>query len=393
MKNTDIIDIRTDFFALSDVGLVRPQNEDNCRDAYTPNGYLFVMCDGMGGHVGGAVASKIAVDSIMEYMNSRRFESSAGALFNALDYANSQILAYVSDHPELKGMGTTACIVLIQDDKVWYAHIGDSRIYYFCSTQKRLYRLTKDHSVVQNLVDEGIITEAEAEHHPNKNKILKTLGVKSIIEPDVCNIPINPTNGDVLLLCTDGLSGLVSENLMLHTLRQGMPVEESVRLLVDLAKQAGGTDNISVQMIRVSHSPYKRPVYDRLENVKVRKPWLKWSIPMIVFACLVGVIVVLTNILSKDNQIEPVSLPPVLEKKVYEYEKQVKYRNFKLIKETEEYIIYGETSTPSKVFRGMMVDKEDYSYGIGDYIINALGEYKPYVGGKIDSYNADGTNK
>jgi serine/threonine protein phosphatase PrpC/flagellar basal body-associated protein FliL len=262
-----MINIQKDVFSDSVRGMVRQANEDNCRLTETPNGYLFVVCDGMGGHVGGATASKIAVDSIIDYFVRDVYPDPQNALAGALHFANMQIIATAQANPELKGMGTTACVVLIKDNKVWFAHVGDSRIYLFCNREQWLHRITKDHSFVQTLVDlpdghPNKITDAEAEHHPQKNRILKALGIKADIEPEVCQAPVLPAENDIFLICSDGLSGMITDDDMQHVLLQNSSLDEKGNLLITLANQAGGTDNITVQLIRISQSPYSNSIFE-----------------------------------------------------------------------------------------------------------------------------------
>ena len=262
-----LIDFNNDVYSVTDVGLVRKANEDSCYNAETPNGFLFVVCDGMGGHVGGARASSIAVNSIVEFFTKEKYAIIQQALADALTFANSQILAAVAEDPELKGMGTTACVALLNEDKVWFAHVGDSRIYLFCNKQRQLHHLTKDHSVVQGLVDEGVITAAEAEHHPHKNRILKALGIKDDVQPEVCSMPVLPANGDVVLVCSDGLSGMVNDDILQYILEQKTPLQEKGENMLTMAKQAGGTDNITLQLIQISNSPHQNSVFESKNNI------------------------------------------------------------------------------------------------------------------------------
>lgn len=250
-----------DVFSNSVVGKVRQANEDNCGSAITPNGYLFVVCDGMGGHVGGATASKIAVQSIMEYFSKGVYDNVYQALSAALNFANMKIIGKTLESQELKGMGTTACILLIQENEAWIAHVGDSRIYLYCQQQQWLHRITKDHSFVQGLVDQGLISDAEAEHHPNKNRILKALGVKESLEPEVCIAPVLPAKNDIFLICSDGLSGMLSDEKLQYVLQQKSSIQQKGQMMIDLANQEGGTDNITVQLICTSKSPYKTSTF------------------------------------------------------------------------------------------------------------------------------------
>lgn len=242
------------------IGNVRKAQEDS-HDiaALTPNGDVFVVCDGMGGHVGGKQASSIAVRSIIEYLKKERYPQPIQALNDALQFANMQILGYANEHPELKGMGTTACIVLLQDTDAYIAHVGDSRIYLYLGKEKQLHRITKDHSFVQALVDAGQITDEEAEHHPNKNCILRALGIKPDLEPSIDKVL--PKNSDVFLICSDGLSGMVSDSTMRDVLLKNTSIEYKGETLINLALEAGGLDNITLELIQIANSPHSKSVF------------------------------------------------------------------------------------------------------------------------------------
>lgn len=239
------------------IGNVRAAQEDS-HDiaALTPNGDVFVVCDGMGGHVGGKQASSIAVKSIIDYLKKEKYPQPTQALNEALQFANMQILGYANEHPELKGMGTTACIVLLQESEAYIAHVGDSRIYLYLWKEKQLHRITKDHSYVQTLVDAGQITDEEAEHHPNKNRILKALGIKPDLSPTFNKV--QPKNGDVFLICSDGLSGMISDSIITDVLSQKNEIAEKGDALINLALEAGGTDNITVELIQIANSPHMK---------------------------------------------------------------------------------------------------------------------------------------
>ena len=249
-------------FAKGVIGNVRKAQEDSHGwKLGTPNGDLFVVCDGMGGHVGGAMASQTAVNCIVEYIEKEKYATPVEALNGALQYANMQILGYANDHPEYKGMGTTACIVLMQDDGVWIAHVGDSRIYLFLGKERKLHRITKDHSYVQTLVDAGQITDEMAEHHPNKNRIMKALGIKPELQPSFNSEgkPIHPKNGDIFLICSDGLSGMIPDRTIERVLGEKTSLEEKGEELINHAMvgetvQPGGQDNCTMELIEVDQS-------------------------------------------------------------------------------------------------------------------------------------------
>lgn len=243
------------------IGNVRTAQEDSHDIAIlTPNGDVFVVCDGMGGHVGGKQASSIAVKSIIEYLKKEKYASPLQALNDALQFANMQILGYVKEHPELRGMGTTACIVLLQEKEAYIAHVGDSRIYLYLGKEQELHRVTKDHSFVQTLVDIGQITDEEAEHHPNKNRILKALGIKLELQP-TCNV-LHPKNGDCFLICSDGLNGMISDTTIRGILTQNLPLAVKGEQLIQGALDAGGHDNITVELIQISSSPHSQSKFE-----------------------------------------------------------------------------------------------------------------------------------
>lgn len=264
----------------ADIGKVRKAQEDSHgMELKTPNGDVFVVCDGMGGHVGGAKASSLAVDSILSYLKKEKYANPIDALNGALQFANMQILGFASANPEFKGMGTTACIVLMQGNDVWIAHVGDSRIYLYLGNEKDLHRITKDHSYVQTLVDAGEITDDEAEHHPNKNRILKALGIKPELQPtfNYNNQPIHPKNGDVFLICSDGLSGMIPDSTIEKVLAQNNKnIEEKGNMLIQLAKQGetvvpGGQDNCTVELVCVDNSPWQKSEFKSYNPAKPNK--------------------------------------------------------------------------------------------------------------------------
>lgn len=245
--------IQFSHFSRTDVGLVRSANEDNLGDSITPNGHVFTVCDGMGGHVGGATASKIAVQSILEYFNKQVYDNLMVALDRALIFANEQIYAAAQNDPSLKGMGTTAVILIIKENECFLGHVGDSRIY--LKSDNSLYRLTKDHSFVQTLVDQGIIKDEDAENHPKKNQILKALGIGPLVEPTVAASSTLVKKGDIFMLCSDGLSGMINDS-SIQMMVDNNDLELSANNLVNAANTNGGTDNITVTLVGILDSPH-----------------------------------------------------------------------------------------------------------------------------------------
>ncbi|MGB1050579.1 MAG: Stp1/IreP family PP2C-type Ser/Thr phosphatase, partial [Chitinophagales bacterium] len=242
------------FTSHTDIGLKRQANEDNYGTQSTVNGEVFIVCDGMGGHVGGATASKIAVESIASYLNTEYYENIFIALGKAVEFANAQVFGEAQSNPELKGMGTTCTVLIVREHKVYIAHVGDSRIY--IQNDGKLKRLTKDHSFVQGLVDKGIIRDSEAEEHPRKNELLQALGVRPEVEVTVAQEAIEPKQGDKFMLCSDGLCGLVNDTDMNQVIQRSPYLETAAKDLIDLAKAAGGNDNITVQLVEVLESPF-----------------------------------------------------------------------------------------------------------------------------------------
>jgi len=236
------------FAEKSDVGKVRKINEDSFGNLKTKNGHYFFVCDGMGGHEYGEVASSMAVELIKK--NITKYENVISEINKllelVLDSANKEINDYSVRNSKIKGMGTTCVLVYITRNKAYYANVGDSRLYLI--SNNIVSQLTKDQSFVQELVNQNLITQDEAENHPRKNEILQALGLTAKIVPDISPAPVELSNGDFLLLCSDGLSNFVNESLMLSLIKPGEP-GYSCNELISAANNAGGRDNITVQLI------------------------------------------------------------------------------------------------------------------------------------------------
>ncbi len=257
------------------IGNVRKAQEDSHDMALkTPNGDVFVVCDGMGGHVGGTKASSLAVESIINNLKEKKYDNPVDALNDSLQFANMQILGFANEHPEYKGMGTTACVLLLQSDGTYFAHAGDSRIYLYLGKEKELHRITKDHSYVQTLVDAGRITDEQAEHHPNKNRILKALGVTPNLEPTFNKA--KPKNGDIFLICSDGLCGMIPDSTIEKVLGQNSTLEAKGELLIRLSMQGetvqpGGQDNCTLELIEIDNSPWSKSEFESFNPSKTGK--------------------------------------------------------------------------------------------------------------------------
>ena len=265
----------------TDVGRKRAANEDSMGSAITQNGLVSVVCDGMGGHVGGATASRVAVAAILDNLNNVFYDDPRIAIGESIDRANQAILRKAAEQPELAGMGSTCVLLLVRGGKVYIGHVGDSRIYLVRS--KRIVQLTKDHSYVQLLVDRGEITQEQAEHHPRKNEITNALGIPGMSPATVAEDAIVPEAGDCFVLCSDGLSGMVPNDAICKVIgrQTEMTAQERVDKLVSLANERGGLDNITVQLIEFSVAP------NAVTEGKKNKKWLKVSlcvaIPLLLF--------------------------------------------------------------------------------------------------------------
>lgn len=243
------------FASLTDVGLVRQLNED--RELIlniNQDAKAFIVCDGMGGHDSGDKASEAAVRFISEFLQTKPIDNATISLVNAIKFANQQIYFESKVSPTSKGMGTTAVVLLQFQDEILVGHVGDSRAYRF--TDNQLTQITKDHSVVQEMVNQGLISQIQAEHHPRKNEITKALGIRENEEPTVSN-NIKAVKGDRFILCSDGLSGLISHEAFTDAVRKHSDPNVCAMKLVQMAKNGGGHDNITVQVIDVIESPNK----------------------------------------------------------------------------------------------------------------------------------------
>ncbi|MGN1050797.1 MAG: Stp1/IreP family PP2C-type Ser/Thr phosphatase [Acutalibacteraceae bacterium] len=237
-------------FSKSDIGLVRNENQDSVNfGVVSPSCVWAVVCDGMGGAAGGKTASKTAVDYIAREINnlySEDFtkEELVTLLTNIVIGANLEVYNMAEADIELQGMGTTCDLVFVRNDKVHIVHVGDSRTYIISNDEIKL--ITEDHSVVQEMVNRGEITEEEAQHHPNKNFITRALGINSGVKIDY--VEHDFTYGDTILICSDGLSNCVEKSDMLAFVKD-YKGEELTNVLVEKAKENGGSDNISVIVI------------------------------------------------------------------------------------------------------------------------------------------------
>ena len=238
--------------AISDIGKVRTENQDAYSYKKVSDTVAYgIVCDGMGGANGGKTASSLAVGVVSEIID-QFFETEQPpydltALFRrAIRMANDKIYAMSCESAELQGMGTTIVIAVAVNSDVYVANVGDSRAYLFFSGA--MQQISVDHSAVQEMVEQGVITLDEAKNHPNKNIITRALGVDSMVEFDY--FTYNLLAGDSVLLCSDGLSNYCADEYMLSVINGEDPLAQKVETLVRYANEQGGQDNITALLIQ-----------------------------------------------------------------------------------------------------------------------------------------------
>lgn len=239
--------VRLNIAANTDIGNVRGQNQDAYAVGEFADGSVWaVVCDGMGGAAGGSTASSTAVEIIAEriknsYRKDIKPRSVRNLLVSATETANAVLFEMSREEETLAGMGTTVVAVVVTEDTAYIAHAGDSRAYLL--TDKTLMQITKDHSVVQAMVENGELTPEQAKLHPRKNVITRALGVDESISVDFSEEPIQP--GDILMICTDGLSNFVdAENI--QNILENCSQADCSQALIARANERGGGDNITV---------------------------------------------------------------------------------------------------------------------------------------------------
>jgi PPM family protein phosphatase len=237
----------------TDVGLVRTENQDFAtlttareESASRAGGRLMVIADGMGGHRGGATASRLAVDTVKTSYLAAESDDVPAALREAMVRANARVFTEAQSNADLRGMGTTTSALVVRGEKAWFAHVGDSRIYMLRGDEFK--QLTQDHSLVATMVREGLLTETEAETHPRRNVLQRSVGVTEDVEIDVVG-PIDVQEGDVFLLCSDGLHGVLKEDELKEVAK--LPIERAADEYVRLTLQRGAPDNVTVIVAKV----------------------------------------------------------------------------------------------------------------------------------------------
>ena len=237
-------------FYLTDTGMVRDHNEDSVIiTKNSENSVLMAVADGMGGHRAGEVASSIAISYLSKRFNETFFKMNKASavewIKNCVNEINAQIFKYTEENPESKGMGTTLVMAIVTDEYILFGNIGDSSGYVM--KDEKLHKVTHDHTLVNLLLAAGELTEEEAKNHPKKNILMNALGINDPIEIDVfdCNMEVNE-----ILLCSDGLTTMITEEQIERVLLDDLEIEEKVIKLIKKANNRGGNDNVSVAYLR-----------------------------------------------------------------------------------------------------------------------------------------------
>lgn len=231
-------------WGLTDRGAVRQQNQDSFFTWTDGKMGAVLVCDGMGGAKAGNVASTLAAETFSEILI-RGHQSPPDRLRTALAAANNRVFQHAHTSPDCRGMGTTLVGGLVEDSTAYLINVGDSRAYYLTPTEIR--RVTRDHSLVQDLLDRGRITPEEARNHPNKNIITRALGVDQELQGDLYQCEIEP--GCALLLCSDGLSNMLEDYEILCEVMHGGALDNGCQRLMDLALRRGATDNVTAVLL------------------------------------------------------------------------------------------------------------------------------------------------
>lgn len=237
-------------FANTDIGMSRNMNQDYYYISDDEELSIFILADGMGGYNGGEIASKIAVESARKFLeeNFKKVQNDRKQIVNILksatNYANNTVYEISKENKNLEEMGTTLEICLINNNKIYISHIGDSRVYSIIDG--KIQRLTMDHSYVEKLVRDGTITREEAENHPKKHVLIKALGCVPEVEPDIIEAELKKE--EIIVICSDGLTNMLKDEQIKNIVINN--IENPEKELIKEANIAGGYDNITAIIIR-----------------------------------------------------------------------------------------------------------------------------------------------
>lgn len=236
-------------YAKTDVGRKRSMNQDYfycSEDVVGSFQNLFIVADGMGGHKAGDYASRLCVEQMVASVAQTQHATPVTIFEEAVNRANVAIYQESVEHIEFEGMGTTMVACTCQGDMLYVANIGDSRLYLI---RDRIEQITDDHSLVEELVKNGNLTESEAKVHPQKNIITRALGTEEVVSADYFEVSVK--KGDLILLCSDGLSNMLDDDDMEYILKHSDTLEQAGETLISQANQNGGEDNITAVLVKI----------------------------------------------------------------------------------------------------------------------------------------------
>lgn len=238
-------------YAITDVGIKRKSNQDFVFSSDEPVGNLpnlYIVADGMGGHRAGDFASRFTVEAFTDTVRNSREENPISIIDEAVNFANLALIDKASENVEMKGMGTTLVVATVIGDSIYIANVGDSRLYL---VNEDIQQITRDHSLVAEMVNMGELDKKSARTHEKKNIITRAIGADSELVADYFEIEYSA--GDVILMCSDGLTNMVEDEDIKNIINEGEELELTAHKLVDTANNNGGKDNISVLLVRLNH--------------------------------------------------------------------------------------------------------------------------------------------
>lgn len=365
--------LKYNYSEYSNKGLVRNENEDSIHYSHIGKESIFILCDGMGGAAHGKEASSTVVRQVIQYFNKKTTEPISNKIKNSIKQANDSIQSIVANIPEKKGMGTTICLTVFSENEVFIAHVGDSRVYLF--TDKKLYQITSDHSYVNQLYKSGIISYHDFKNHKETNRILKAIGTSNSVSPTITPKSLKLKKNDILLQCSDGLSDLVEDFEIQEILNKGESLEVTIQNLKSIAFSRGAKDNISIQLIKITESSFKKTVFvDKTIREKTKKNATKKNL-ILAISVLIAVLIIVFSINRFFNSSTNKKEINTAIKKSKTITSQTKQENFsKTQQPVLDYFIIGEANNiKKKVFRNL------YRYKL------ATGDSTPY--NKFEIFN------
>lgn len=242
-----------EYYALTDIGKVREKNQDQAATAINfKDQVLGVVCDGMGGHKAGEIASHVVEEHVLTCFKANPpfldDEEVKNWLMDTILEAHQIVKRMANMQEDTKGMGTTVAISVVNGNEAFFAHVGDSRIYVY--DDKEIVQMTRDHTLVNELIARGAISEEEGKHHRQKNVLMQAIGVEMDIVPSISKVELNNRN---ILICSDGLFNSLEDNQILEIVNKDMNVKNKVEFLIEQANIHGGHDNIAVVLIEGGH--------------------------------------------------------------------------------------------------------------------------------------------